>query len=102
MAIRLVLVTHPSREHAERIARGLLENKLAACILISEVKSMFNWQGKLSEDDEVVTLLKTTEEKLPGLERWIDVQHEYEVPAIISFQASANENYETWLNGQLS
>jgi len=89
-------------EHAKRIAHGLLENKLAACILISEVKSMFNWQGKLSEDDEVVTLLKTTEENLPGLERWIDVQHEYEVPAIISFQASANASYETWLNGQLS
>ena len=63
---------------------------------------MFNWQGKLSEDDEVVTLLKTTEENLPGLERWIDVQHEYEVPAIISFQANANENYETWLNDQLN
>ena len=102
MAIRLVLVTHPSREHAERIARGLLENKLAACILISEVKSMFNWQGELSEDNEVVTLLKTSEEKLPGLERWIDVQHEYEVPAIISFQASANASYETWLNDQLN
>ena len=67
-----------------------------------EAQNIQKLYEKLSEDNEVVTLLKTTEEKLPGLERWIDVQHEYEVPAIISFQASANVSYETWLNGQLS
>ena len=55
MDMRLVLVTHPSKEHAERITRGVIDAKLAACVLVTDVKSFYNW-----EDDEVVTILKTS------------------------------------------
>ena len=60
MDMRLVLVTHPSKEHAERITRGVIDAKLAACVLVTDVKSFYNWEGKLNEDDEVVTILKTS------------------------------------------
>ena len=100
--MRLVLVTHPHKEHAERITRGVIDAKLAACVLISDVKSFYNWEGELNEDDEVVTILKTSIDKVTDLEKYIETNHDYDVPAIISFQANANQAYGNWLNDQLN
>ena len=102
MDMRLVLVTHPNREHAERIIRGVNDAKLAACVLVTDVKSFYNWEGKLNEDDEVVTILKTSTDKVEMLEKYIETNHDYDVPAIISFQANANESYGNWLSAQIS
>ena len=102
MDMRLVLVTHPSKEHAERITRGVIDAKLAACVLVTDVKSFYNWEGKINEDDEVVTILKTSTDKAIELQKYIETNHDYDVPAIISFQANANESYGIWLNDQLS
>ena len=88
MDMRLVLVTHPSREHAERITRGVIDAKLAACVLVTDVKSFYNWEGTFNQDAEVVTLLKTSNDKTAEL--------------IISFQANANESYGNWLGQQLT
>jgi periplasmic divalent cation tolerance protein len=101
MDMRLVLVTHPNKEHAERITRGVIDAKLAACVLVTDVKSFYNWEGKLNQDDEVVTILKTSTDKVTDLEKYIETNHEYDVPAIISFQANANENYGNWLEQQI-
>ena len=102
MDMRLVLVTHPSKEHAERITRGVIDTKLAACVLVTDVKSFYNWEGKLNEDDEVVTILKTSTDKVDDLEEYIEANHDYDVPAIISFQANANQAYGNWLNDHLN
>ena len=101
MDMRLVLVTHPSKQHAERITRGVIDAKLAACVLVTDVKSFYNWEGKLNEDDEVVTILKTSTNNAAALEKYIVTNHDYDVPAIISFQANANESYGNWLGQQL-
>ena len=101
MDMRLVLVTHPNREHAERITRGVIDAKLAACVLLTDVKSFYNWEGKLNEDDEVVTILKTSTNKVTDLEKYIETSHDYDVPAIISFQANTNESYGNWLEQQI-
>ena len=101
MDMRLVLVTHPSKEHAERITRGVIDAKLAACVLVTDVKSFYNWEGKLNEDDEVVTILKTSTDKVADLEKYIETNHDYDVPAIILIKAKANESYGNWLNDQL-
>ena len=102
MDMRLVLVTHPNKEHAERITRGVIDAKLAACVLVTDVKSFYNWEGKLNEDDEVVTILKTTTDKVADLEKYITTNHDYDVPAIISFQGNANQSYGKWLSQQLN
>ena len=101
MDMRLVLVTHPNKEHAERITRGVIDAKLAACVLVTDVKSFYNWEGKLSKDDEVVTILKTSTDKATELKNYIEINHDYDVPAIISFQANANESYGNWLEQQV-
>ena len=102
MDMRLVLVTHPNKKHAERITRGVIDAKLAACVVVTDVKSFYNWEGKLNEDDEVVTILKTSTGKVDDLKKYIETNHDYDVPAIISFQASANQAYGNWLNDQLN
>ena len=101
MDMRLMLVTHPNKEHAERITRGVIDSKLAACVLVTDVKSFYNWEGKLNEDDEVVTILKTSTEKVTELQKYIETNHDYDVPAIISFQANANQAYGDWLGQQV-
>ena len=101
MDMRLVLVTHPSKEHAERITRGVIDAKLAACVLVTNVKSFYNWKGELNEDDEVVTILKTSTDKATELQKYIETNHEYDVPVIISFQANANQSYGNWLEQQV-
>ena len=101
MDMRLVLVTHPNKEHAERITRGVINAKLAACVLVTDVKSFYNWEGKLNEDDEVVTILKTSTDKATELQKYIETNHEYDVPAIISFRANANQSYGNWLEQQV-
>ena len=101
MDMRLVLVTHPNKEHAERITRGVIDAKLAACVLVTHVKSFYNWEGKLNEDDEVVTILKTTTERVADLENYIETNHDYDIPAIITLQANANQAYGNWLNEQI-
>ena len=102
MDMRLVLVTHPSREHAERITKGVIDAKLAACVLVTDVKSFYNWEGTFNQDAEVVTLLKTSKDKIAELTQYIETHHDYDVPAIISFQANANESYGKWLGQQLT
>ena len=101
MDMRLVLVTHPNKEHAERITRGVIDAKLAACVLVTDVKSFYNWEGTLNEDDEVVTILKTSTDKATELQKYIETNHDYDVPAIISFQANANQAYGNWLDDQI-
>ena len=96
-----MLVTHPNKEHAERITKGVIDAKLAACVLVADVKSFYNWEGKLNEDDEVVTILKTSTEKIADLEKYIETNHDYDVPAIISFHANANQAYGNWLEQQI-
>ena len=102
MDMRLVLVTHPSREHAQKITRSVIDAKLAACVLMADTKSFYNWEGQLNEDDEVITLLKTSTDKVAKLEQYIEKHHDYEVPGIIIMQANANQSYGIWLNQQLS
>ena len=101
MEMRLVLVTHPNQQHAKRITRGVIEANLAACVLVTDVKSFYNWEGTLNEDDEVVTLLKTSTDKVTELVQHIEAHHDYDVPAIITWQASANQAYGSWLAQQV-
>ena len=70
-------------------------------MLITDVKSFYNWEGKLNEDSEVVTILKTSTDKVTDLEKYIEANHDYDVPAIISFQANTNESYGNWLEQQI-
>ncbi|MFK7924127.1 MAG: divalent-cation tolerance protein CutA [Bacteroidia bacterium] len=94
-----VYITCPDLACAQRIGRELVQQKLAACANILEgMHSIYWWEGELTEDREVVLLLKTQ----AGLaERLIEASkqiHPYEVPCIVAWPiAKANPEYLNWI-----
>ncbi|MCE4619097.1 MAG: divalent-cation tolerance protein CutA [Desulfurococcales archaeon] len=98
----VVLVTAP-REKAKDIARHLIKNRLAACVnVISEVESIYWWQGKIEDDREALLIIKTRIDVLPRLMREVKRVHPYQVPEIIALPIVAGlEEYLEWLESEV-
>ena len=83
--IRIVLCSCPDPDTAARIARQLLETRLAACVnLVPGLTSLYHWQGTLESAQETLLLIKTTEACYPSLETLILKHHPYELPEILA------------------
>lgn len=84
MKTKLIYVTAPSRDEANRIAEAVVTERLAACANILEgITSVFHWDGKLCRETETVLILKTTEEKADALTERIKGLHSYECPCVV-------------------
>ena len=96
----VVLITASSREEAQKIASGVLADKLAACANILEnVESHFWWQGKLDQAKETLVILKTRKALFNKLTQKIKSLHSYEVPEIIALPIiSGNKAYLDWID----
>lgn len=80
----LILVTASSRRESRKIARHLVEMRLAACVNISPpIESHYRWEGKLQEDKEFQLMIKTTRDLFPEVRREILKKHSYKIPEII-------------------
>lgn len=94
----VVLVTVASLEEAEAIAHSLLAEKLAACINIFPVSSLYIWQEKINQDQEYQLIIKTNLNKFNELAERIKTLHSYEVPEIIALPIIAgSQSYLNWL-----
>ena len=80
-----VVTTVANREDAHRLARTLVERKLAACAQISEIGSVYHWKGEVQHEPELRILFKTTDERYVLVESTIRELHPYELPAIHAF-----------------
>ncbi len=82
----LLVMTHvPDNATAERMARGLVEEKVAACVtLLSAGVSVYCWQGNVENAQEIPLLIKTTSMRYAALEVAIRRLHPYELPEIIA------------------
>jgi len=98
---RIVLVTTGSMSEARRIGRALVEEKLAACAnLISDVRSIYRWQGKVCDDPEVLMIVKTTARRYGDLERRVRELHSYDVAEVVSVSiVEGSAPYLKWLRG---
>lgn len=103
MEARIVFVTAPDESTARRLARGLVEERLAACVnLLPGALSIYRWQGALEESAEVLMVVKTTASKLAAAERWLDEQHPYDTPEFVALTPAAVEaKYLAWLLAEL-
>jgi periplasmic divalent cation tolerance protein len=101
---RIVLTTASSRDEAKRIAKALVEERLAACVnLVGGVESIYRWQGKVEEAAEVLLLIKTNVEKLEALETAVRRLHSYEVPEFLIFEVNGGSAaYLKWLDDSLA
>ena len=98
----VVLSTFPDAETAARIARVLVDERLAACAnLVAAVRSIYRWQGAIQDDAESLAIIKTTTDRYPALAARIAELHPYEVPEIIALPlAGGHPPYLAWLAGQ--
>lgn len=97
-AALVVLSTCPNQQEAESLAKGLVEQKLAACVQLKAVSSIYQWQGKLQQDDEVQLVIKTTQQRYLAVERYIKQHHSYELPEIIALAVqTGSDEYIDWL-----
>ncbi|XP_069841583.1 protein CutA [Dendropsophus ebraccatus] len=92
-------VSCPDVTVAKKIARGLVERKLAACVnIIPKITSIYEWKGKIEEDDETLLMIKTRSSKVPALTEYVRSVHPYEVCEVISVPVEqGNPPYLTWV-----
>lgn len=95
----LVITTLPDKDVAERLARTLVDQGLAACVNIgAPVTSVYKWQGRLERGTEVMLTIKTTRARYPALEEAIARGHPYELPEVIAVPITeALPEYLAWI-----
>lgn len=100
---RVVLCTCGSAEEASKVARGLVERELAACVnIVPTVRSVYRWQGTVEEADEHLLLIKSRADLVTAVEEAIRELHSYEVPEVLVLQVMGGSNsYVGWLAANL-
>lgn len=86
-------------DEAERLARILIEEELAACVNITPINSVYRWQGSLCSDREALLIIKTEQRQVGKIIDRIKAEHSYEVPEIIALPIVAGyEKYLAWIH----
>jgi periplasmic divalent cation tolerance protein len=95
----VIFVTCGSEEEALKIAHSLVEERLAACVnLVSPVRSIYRWEGKIWDEKEWILFIKTQKERFEKLERKVKSLHSYSVPEIIGLPiVEGSSSYLQWL-----
>jgi periplasmic divalent cation tolerance protein len=95
----VVLCTAPPGEQAAELARGLVEERLAACVnVIAGLRSFYRWQGAVQDEAEVQLVIKTRRSRFVELERWLVEHHPYDVPEILALPVErGGQSYLDWL-----
>ena len=102
MGVCLVYMTAGSEDEARRIGRELVSSRLAACVnLISGMKSIYRWEGKLQEDRETVLIAKTNAEKVSQLTQRVKAIHSYDCPCVVSLPVTGgNQDFIDWVGSE--
>jgi periplasmic divalent cation tolerance protein len=101
-AIVTVYATFASDEEARRIARILVEERLAACAnILGGCHSIYRWQGAIEESAEVAALFKTRADRAEALIARLAGLHSYDVPAAVVWPiADAVSSYAAWVESE--
>ncbi len=103
MSFCVIMSTASGMDEAKKLARLLLESRAAACVTAIPALSIYRWKGKILEEEEVLTIAKTTEEKASLAEEVIIRNHSYEVPEILVLSvASGSQSYLEWVRAEVS
>lgn len=95
----IVYVTTPNEESAKNLATAIIHHKLAACVnILPHVLSIYEWEGKVNEDSELLLMIKTTTANVDQLAKFVRENHPYSVAEVISVKIeNGNPPYLDWV-----
>src|SRR3990170_5647086 len=95
----VVFITAPDEDESAKIARALVEARLAGCVnIIKDIRSIYSWQGKIEDEKEVLMVAKTQKPLFDSLMKRVKELHSYTVPEIIALPIiQGSEDYLKWL-----
>jgi periplasmic divalent cation tolerance protein len=103
MAYSVILMTAATEEEAGRLARMLVERRLAACVSrLPGLRSIYRWEGAVQESEEVLLIAKTLKTKVKELVKAVKREHSYSVPEVLSLPVKeGSRDYLRWLDESL-
>jgi periplasmic divalent cation tolerance protein len=104
MPVLVVFSTFPNPDKAAEVARILVSENLAACVnLLGPVRSIYRWQGDISDDSEVLAVIKTTSERFEEMRKRLVELHPYEVAEVIALPVEAGHApYLAWVEDSVT
>jgi periplasmic divalent cation tolerance protein len=95
----VILITAPSMDEAQKIAHSLVNEHLAACVnIVSQIQSIFYWQGKVCDEKEVLLVCKSRAPLFTKISERVKALHSYTVPEIIALPiVKGSEDYLHWM-----
>ncbi len=102
MSFSLIYVTFADETSAHQISRQLIDEGLIACANVFPIESMYWWKGSVAEENECVSLLKTTNAHWPKVHQRLQEIHPYDVPCIMRMSVEANRDYEEWIAAEVT
>ncbi len=98
-----MLVTASSAEEAARVARALVDERLAACVnIVPGLRSIYHWQGRVEDTAEVLLIVKTARHVLSALTERVRALHSYTVPEVIALPiVGGAASYLEWWAGEV-
>lgn len=102
MSSLLVLTNLPDAASAQALAALLVEERLAACVnILAPARSVYRWQGRIVDGEEVPLLIKTSRARYAALEAAIRSHHPYELPEIIAVPIELGlPEYLAWVDAE--
>lgn len=99
----VIMTTLPDIKYAEDLASVLVRSKLAACVqILPQMTSVYEWEGALQQDTEVLLLIKTVSSRFSAVEKAVKENHPYTVPEVVAIPASdVSDDYLKWMKGVL-
>lgn len=100
MKFILIYITHKNMREARRVGEALLKNRLIACVNYFPIESTYWWKGKIENDKEIVSLMKTRTSHWAKVKKAVEAIHPYEVPCIMKLTLEANKSYTDWIHSE--
>jgi len=96
----MAMTTTNREREAKKLASGIVEKKLAACVqIVSKINSIYVWEGETHDEQEYLLLIKTSEKLIKKLNAFIEKNHNYEVPEfIVTPIIGGSEEYLEWMS----
>ena len=100
--VLLLITTESNEKIAKKIAKLLLKKKLAACVSLRDIFSIYEWEGKIEEVKEIELIIKSKPELENDLISFLQRMTSYDIPQILCKKFNSDKNYINWVERSLS